>query len=104
MFYNAALGGLIMKSQRNDPFDRLEDLDALGAIKAWLAGDFGYGEENILMLAIRRDTDIDLSDSEIKEIFCEAIEDDREPMDILLELLRADSGSEGMSPSSLKPR
>ena len=93
-----------MKSQSNDPFDRLEDLDALGAIKAWLAGDFGCGEENILMLAIRRDTDIDLSDSEIKEIFCEAIEDEREPMDVFQDLIRADSGSEGMSPSSLKPR
>lgn len=93
-----------MKQQGNDPFDRLEDLDALAAIKAWLAGDFGYGEENILILAIRRDTDIDLSDSEIKEIFCEAIEDDREPMHVLQELIRADRGSEGMSPSSLKPR
>ena len=56
------------------------------------------------MLAIRRDTDIDLSDSEIKEIFCEAIEDELEPMTILQELLRADSGSEGTSPSSLRPR
>jgi hypothetical protein len=94
----------MMKSKNNDPCDRLENLDALAAIKAWLAGDFGYGEENVLILAIRRDTDIDLSDSEIKEIFCEAIEDDRAPMDILQELIRADSGSEGMSPSSLKPR
>jgi len=93
-----------MKSQGNDPSDRLDNLDALAAIKAWLAGDFGYGEENILMLAIRRDTDINLSDSEIKEIFCEAIEDGREPIDILQELIRSDSGSEGMSPSALKPR
>ena len=87
-----------MKPKDNDPFDRLKTLDALGAIKAWLAGDFGYGEENILMLAIRRDTDIDLSDREIKEIFCEAIEDELEPMTILHQLLKADSGSEGTSP------
>ena len=93
-----------MKPKSNNRCDRLETLDALGAIKAWLSGDFSYGEENILMLAIRKDTDIDLSDSEIKDIFCEAIEDDRKPMDVLQELLRADSGSEGMSPSSLKPR
>jgi hypothetical protein len=93
-----------MKPKSNDPPDRLQALDALGAITAWLAGDFGYSEEHILIHAIRRDTDIDLSDSEIKEIFCEAIEDVREPMDILQELVRADSGSEGMSPSSLKPR
>ena len=79
-----------MKPKSNDPPDRLQALDALGAITAWLAGDFGYGEENILMLAIRRDTDIDLSDREIKEIFCEAIEDEREPMHVLHELIRAD--------------
>jgi hypothetical protein len=93
-----------MKPKDNDPLDRLEALDALGAIKALLAGDFDYGEENILMLAIRRGTDIDLSDREIKEIFCEAVEDEREPSDVLQELIRADNGSEGMSPSSLSPR
>jgi hypothetical protein len=84
-----------MKPKSNGPCDRLHALDALGAIKAWLAGDVGYSDENILILAIRRDTDIDLSVSEIKKIFCEAIEDDREPMDILQALIRADSGSEG---------
>jgi hypothetical protein len=93
-----------MKPKHNDRFDRLESLDALGAIKAWLAGDVGYGEENALMLAIRRDTGIDLSDSEIKEIFCEAIEDEREPMHVLQQLIRADCSSEGISPSSLRPR
>ena len=93
-----------MKPKDNDPLGRLETLDALGAIKAWLAGDFDYGEEKILMLSIRRDTGIDLSDSEIKEIFCEAVEDEREPLRVLQELIRADSSSEGMSPSSLRPR
>ena len=93
-----------MKPQATDPYDRLENLDALGAIKAWLSGDCDYAEENILMLAIRRDTDIDLSDCEIKEIFHEAIEDEIEPMTILQQLLMADSGSEGISPSSLRPR
>jgi hypothetical protein len=93
-----------MKPKENEPLSRSETLDALGAIKAWLAGDFGYGEENVLMLAIRRDAGIDLSDSEIKEVVCEAIEDEREPMLVLQELIRADSSSEGMSPSSLRPR
>jgi hypothetical protein len=54
-----------------------------------LAGDFDLGEENIKTLAFRRDTDIDMSDSESKEIFCEAIEDDRVPMAIRQELIRA---------------
>jgi hypothetical protein len=94
----------MIKSQCNDRFERLETLDALGAIEAWLAGDFCHGEENLLMLAMRRSTDIDLSDSEIKEILFEAIEDERTPLDILQELIQADKGSEGMSPSSLKPR
>jgi len=93
-----------MKPKGNEPSDRIETLDALGAIKAWLSGDFDYAAENILMLAIRRDADIDLSDCEIKEIFYEAIEDELEPMAILQQLLRADSGSEGMSPSSVTPR
>jgi hypothetical protein len=93
-----------MKQKGNEPFDRLETLDALGAIKAWLSGDFDHAAEHILMLAIRRDTDIDLSDCEIKEILYEAVEDELEPMEILHQLLRADSGSEGMSPSSIKPR
>lgn len=93
-----------MKPQGVALSDRLETLDALGAIKRWLAGDFGCGEEKLLMLAIRRDTHIDLSDSEIKEIFCEAMEDGRGPVHVLQELIRADSGSEGMSPSVLKPR
>jgi hypothetical protein len=93
-----------MKPRGDDPRGRLETLDALGAIKAWLAGDFCCGEEKILMLVIRRDTDIDLSDSEIKEILFEAIEDERESIVVLEELIRADNGSEGLSPSSLRPR
>jgi hypothetical protein len=93
-----------MTPQGDAPRERLGNLDALGAVRAWLAGDFCSGEEKILILAIRRDTDIDLSDSQIKEIFFEAIEDEREPLGVLQELIRADNGSEGMSPSSLKPR
>lgn len=100
----AHTGGLIIKHRCSNLFERLETLDALGSIEAWLAGNFCYGEENVLMLAIRRSTDIDLSDSEIKEILFEAIEDERTPMDVLRELIQADKGSEGMSPASLKPR
>ncbi len=78
--------------------------DTITADENMKAGDFCSGEEKILILAIRRDTDIDLSDSQIKEILFEAIEDEREPLRVLQELIRADNGSEGMSPSSLKPR
>jgi hypothetical protein len=81
-----------MKPKSHNPADRLQSLDALGAIETWLAGDFGYSDENVLIVAIRRHADIDLSDSEIKGVFCEALEDDRKPMDILQRLIRANSG------------
>lgn len=35
-----------MKPKSNDPFDRRRTLDALGAIKAWLAGEIGYSDAN----------------------------------------------------------
>ena len=93
-----------MKTQSKDPCDRLETLNAIGAIKAWIAGDFSCGEESLFSLAIRRDTGIDLSDSEIKDVICDAIDDDLKPLDVLEHLLKADVGSEGINPSSLNPR
>lgn len=84
--------------------DRLENLDALAAIKAWLARAFAYDDEHVLITAIRRDLVLDLSDVEIKDVLFDAVENERNPMDVLRQFLDADSSSEGMSPSALKPR
>jgi len=55
-----------------DPYDRLEHLDSMAAIKAWLLGDYRRGEERVLLLAIRRDTGLELTDAEIRDVLAEA--------------------------------
>lgn len=55
-----------------DPYDRLEHLDAMSAIKAWLLGDYRYGEERVLILAIRRETGLELTDCEIRDVLIES--------------------------------
>jgi len=57
------------------PYDRLEHLDAMSAIKAWLLGDYKRGEERVLILAIRRETGLELTDAEIRDVMVEAIND-----------------------------
>lgn len=59
-----------------DPYDRLEHLDAMGAIKAWLLGDYRRGEERVLILAIRRETGLELTDGEIRDVLVEAVNDE----------------------------
>lgn len=84
--------------------ERLENLDALAAIKAWLTRAFAYDDEHVLITAIRRDLVLDLSDVEIKDVLYDAVENERTPMLVLRQLLDADRGSEGLSPTSFKPR
>jgi hypothetical protein len=84
--------------------ERLENVDALAAIKAWLGRAFAYDDEHVLITAIRRDLVLALSDVEIKDILFAAVENERTPMLVLRQLLDADKGSEGMTRSTLKPR
>ena len=79
-----------MKAQNSEAFARLRDLDALGAVRAWLSGDFVAGEEGFLMLAIRRDADLELTDGEIKVICCDGIGKNQDPLQILKALFKAD--------------
>jgi len=57
---------------KKDPYDRLENLDAMSAIKAWLLGDYKRGEEPVLILAIRREMGLELTDAEIRDVMAEA--------------------------------
>ena len=87
-----------MKAQNSEAFFRLRDLDALGAVRAWLSGDFVAGEEGFLMLAIRRDADLELTDAEIEEICCQGIEKKLEPLQILKSLFKADREPKPVEP------
>ena len=84
--------------------ERLEDLDALAAITAWLSRDFAFDEEHVLILAIRRNLVLDLSDVEIKDVLYEAAEHERLATEAIRRLLVADRGSKGLVRSTLKPR
>jgi hypothetical protein len=79
---------------RTDPYDRLDHLDAMTAIKAWLLGDYKRGEERVLILAIRRETGLDLTDREIRDVLIEAVNDNTTAMSVLERLLMQETVDE----------
>ena len=84
--------------------ERIGNLDALTAVKAWLGRAFAYDEEHGLITAIRRDLVLDLADVEIKDVLYDAVENEQTPMFVVRQLLDADKGSEGVTRTALKPR
>lgn len=55
---------------------RLVQLAPLDAVRAWLTGDWGPGDEPALCAAIRRDPEIALTDDEIVSVFFEVLSED----------------------------
>lgn len=78
---------------KRDPYDRLEHLDAMSAIKAWLLGDYKRGEERVLILAIRRETGLDLTDGEIRDVLIQAVNDNASAMSVFERLLMLETNS-----------
>ena len=79
---------------KTDPYDRLDHLDAMTAIKAWLLGDYKRGEERVLILAIRRETGLELTDREIRDVLIEAVNDKTTAMNVLERLLMQETVDE----------
>ena len=79
---------------RTDPYDRLDHLDAMTAIKAWLLGDYKRGEERVLILAIRRETGLELTDREIRDVLIEAVNDNTTAISVLERLLMQETVDE----------
>ena len=79
---------------RTDPYDRLDQLDAMTAIKAWLLGDYKRGEERVLILAIRRETGLELTDREIRDVLIEAVNNNTAAMSVLERLLMQETVDE----------
>jgi hypothetical protein len=79
---------------RTDPYDRLDHLDAMTAIKAWLLGDYKRGEERVLILAIRRETGLELTDGEIRDVLIEAVNYNTTAMSVLERLLMQETVDE----------
>jgi hypothetical protein len=79
---------------KEDPYDRLEHLDAMSAIKAWLLGDYKRGEERVLILAVRRETGLELTDAEIRDVMVEAINDNTTAMGVFERLLMLETDAD----------
>lgn len=47
----------------------------MAAVQAWLDGDFGIGDEPALIASIRKDTGVTLSEDDIIDAMCDAIDD-----------------------------
>lgn len=64
-----------MHTQNQERFNRLQALSPVEAVQAWLDGKFGMGDEPAMITAIRRDTRILLSDNDITEVICNALDE-----------------------------
>ncbi len=53
----------------------LRSINPLDAVRTWLEGDFGIGDEPLLIEAIRKDPRVKLSDDQIIAVVCSAMEE-----------------------------
>ncbi len=56
-------------------FEKLKSLSPMDAVRAWLDGDFGFGDEKALIDAILKDIRINLSPQIIEEFMSDAIDE-----------------------------
>jgi hypothetical protein len=56
-------------------FDHLRSLQPAEAIRAWLNGSFGFGDEPALTEAILKDPRMDLSPREIVDVLGDAVDE-----------------------------
>ncbi len=68
-------------------FESLRTLPPVEAVKAWLNGDFGFGEESALIEAIRKDSRITRSDDEIIDFMADALMEEKADGQKCLDLL-----------------
>ncbi len=64
-----------METQNKERFERLRALAPIDAVRAWLDGDFGMGDEPAMIEAIRKDTRVSLSDDDIIGAVCDAMDE-----------------------------
>lgn len=56
-------------------FERLRALSPTDAVRAWIDGDFGFGDEPALIEAIRKDTRISISDDDLIDAMSDAMDE-----------------------------
>lgn len=77
---------------------------SLAAVASMMDSPSDMGQQLLLIAAIRRHSRIDLSDAEIKDLICEAIEEGWQPAETLARLVALDDGSDGIRSSECCPR
>jgi len=64
-----------MHPQNKERFKKLQGLAPIDAVQAWLDGDFGIGDEAALIIAIRRDPRVTLSDDDMIDTIMDAMDE-----------------------------
>ncbi len=59
-------------------YERLQGLAPLAAVQAWLDGDFGIGDEPVLLTALRRDPWITASADALMDTLCDAMDEQQD--------------------------
>lgn len=78
-----------MNTKNKEPSSRLRALSPIDAIHAWLDGDFGIGDEQAMIAAIRMDTRIVMSDDGIEEVIFNAMNEGFDASTCLEQLTRS---------------
>ncbi|HEX4122208.1 MAG TPA: hypothetical protein VH619_16445 [Verrucomicrobiae bacterium] len=65
-----------MQPQDKKRFEKLSALSPVDAVRAWLDGDFGIGDESALISAIRKDSRITISDEAIEDAIMDAMDEE----------------------------
>jgi len=65
-----------MPPQDKKRFEQLSALSPVDAVRAWLDGDFGMGDESALISAIRKDSRIKISDDAIEDVIMDAMDEE----------------------------
>lgn len=78
-----------MNPQSKEHFERLRLLTPPDALRAWLDGDFGIGDEAAMIEAIRKDTRVSLSDDDIIDVVCDAMDEGLEAQVCMERLIKS---------------
>ena len=78
-----------MQPHNQSRFESLRALAPIDAVRAWLDGDFGMGDESALISAIRKDTRISLSDDDITDAIMDAMDNGLEAAACLEQLAKS---------------
>jgi hypothetical protein len=77
LFSALAASSNLVIMQNKQRLESLKNLAPIEAVIVFLDGDFGMGDEPALISAIRKDTRILLSDNEIIDAVCDAMDEAR---------------------------